>query len=272
MRKLLTALGVATGLVAVGLAQASPRDEAATRTSIYLSYSFGAAHHPGSALPLRYGLRVDAIGAEARGGFVASATPALPALAQFEGDFRGNSVARLGGLPFAGHVAALRQNDADGAAPAADSGGATDSGAATGDSSAASGSSDSSSADAAGNSTSTDTSAADGSAAAPDSSASAGADTSNSEGGSSAANGGFTWFDWGLLALGAGGLAYVAIEATRGKESHDPPPNANAKNAATGARFGFAATQDVADEDFENPAGYRRQLESGAGFASDLVR
>jgi hypothetical protein len=46
--------------------------------------------------------------------------------------------------------------------------------------------------------------------------------------------GGFTWFDWGLLAVGLGGLGYIIAEVSKGKDSPDPPPPATA-GTTTGA-------------------------------------
>jgi hypothetical protein len=52
-------------------------------------------------------------------------------------------------------------------------------------------------------------------------------DTSPDAGSAGAATtepGGFTWFDWTLLAVGVGGVGYIIAEVSKGKDSPDPKP------------------------------------------------
>jgi hypothetical protein len=50
--------------------------------------------------------------------------------------------------------------------------------------------------------------------------------------------GGFTWFDWGLLAVGVGGLGYIIAEVSKGKDSPDPPAAASGTTTAGGTVVG----------------------------------
>jgi hypothetical protein len=59
--------------------------------------------------------------------------------------------------------------------------------------------------------------------------------------GGSESKGGFTFFDWTLLAIGVGGAGYLIAEATKGHDSPDPPPS-NAGGGGGGGTNGLVNT------------------------------
>jgi len=60
-----------------------------------------------------------------------------------------------------------------------------------------------------------------------------GGGTSSTTGGGDS-KGGFTFFDWTLLAIGVGGAGYLIAEATKGHDSPDPPPSNSGGGSTNG--------------------------------------
>lgn len=117
MRKLAVITGAALALAGTWTAVAGQNTDISTQPSAnaYLSMDFG---HPNPAraltAPLHYGLRMsyDQRLHTFDGG-------ALPALAQWDFDTRGNRIAMVGGIPFMAHIRPpMRQAEEDGGRPA----------------------------------------------------------------------------------------------------------------------------------------------------------
>ena len=56
----------------------------------------------------------------------------------------------------------------------------------------------------------------------------------DSGGGAPTTEGGFTWFDWGLLAVGVGGVGYAIARAAKGSDSPDPAPSGGSSGGSSG--------------------------------------
>lgn len=119
MRKLAVITGAALALAGTWTAVAGQNNDISTQPSAnaYVSMDFG---HPNPAraltAPLHYGLRMsyDQRLRAFDGG-------ALPALAQWDFDTRGNRIAMVGGIPFMAHIRPpMRQAEDDGGRPAQD--------------------------------------------------------------------------------------------------------------------------------------------------------
>jgi len=109
MRKLAVVTGAAIALAGTWTALAGPSSNLDTRpqANAYISVDFGHPQ-PSKALraPLHYGLRMsydNRLRADNGGD--------LPPLAAFDFDNRGNRIASFGGVPFAGRLVPLRQNE-----------------------------------------------------------------------------------------------------------------------------------------------------------------
>ena len=159
------------GLLGAWVAAAGPNDNQQPQGHAYVRIPFGGSSRTVKE-PFHYGLRFD---------YSANQGPSdgreLPAIAQFDFDNRGNRLALVGGVPFAGRIQPpLRQNEGDASAPAGGAG-----------------------------------------------------------------SGGFTFFDWGLLAVGVGGVGYAIYEVSKSKDSPDPPaPPPGAATSSGGAANGLA--------------------------------
>jgi|GEM_PF-1674345 len=162
MRKIVVVGAATVCLLGAWVASAGPNDTQ-PQARAYFKIPFGAEKHAPKE-PFHYGLRLDY---DSRLTTVDGRE--LPALANFDFDNRGNRLALVGGVPFAGHLAGpLNQNEGDTASTGGGSGG-----------------------------------------------------------------GGFTFFDWSLLAVGAGGIGFLIYEVSKNKDTPDPP-----KPATTGTTTG----------------------------------
>jgi len=64
----------------------------------------------------------------------------------------------------------------------------------------------------------------------------------DSAGAGSATGGGWTFFDWSLLAIGIGGAGYLIYDATKGKSSPDGKPAGSTTGTSTGVVTGVVNT------------------------------
>lgn len=106
-----------------------------------------------------------------------------------------------------------------------------------------------------------------GSGSSPDSS------SSGSSGGSTEA-GGWTFFDWSLLAIGLGGAGYLIYDATKGKDSPDGKSTNSSGSTTGGGLLGLGllgladnpTSYDIDERDFER----QHWLDGGTGQMGDL--
>ena len=113
----------------------------------------------------------------------------------------------------------------------------------------------------------------DSSGSGSDSSSSGSGSSSDSSGGGTANAGGWTFFDWSLLAVGLGGAGYLIYDATKGKNSPDGKSTSSSGSTCTGllctGLLGLAdnpTSYDLDERDFAR----QRWLDGGTGQMGDL--
>lgn len=86
--------------------------------------------------------------------------------------------------------------------------------------------------------------------------------------------GGFTFFDWALLAVGVGGAGVLIAEATKGKNDPNPPAGSTTGGSTGGLlgglTGGFTDVRTTAAFDEERNLARQKWLDSGTGHMGDL--